>query len=114
MEELINEIANKRIRTNKESTILRLYSELGNFPSENITVNIRLNLISRVLNLNNLIYMNMRILAGSLLILHYQAVEELSLTRKNFDSIVNSHLKELSSFKIDLFRYLRNLIINEV
>jgi hypothetical protein len=114
MEELISEIANKRIRTNKESAILKLYSELGNFPSESITVNVRLNLISRVIDLNNLIYMNMRILAGTLLILHYQSIEKLELNRKNFDLIINSHLRELSSFKVDMFRYLRNLIINQV
>lgn len=119
MEELIEEIKSKRIRTKRESSIYSLYGELSVYSSDEVTSDTKLILISRVINLDKLIYLNMRILAAALVVLYILSLDNLRLNKDNFHSITNTYIKKyftgnFESIQIDIFRYIRHVLSNEI
>jgi hypothetical protein len=129
MEEILDEIKNKSIKTPKETTLLELYKQLGNYSSEEITKDMRIYLMSIVYNFDKLIYMNMKILAAALVMLQLlQLNNSTALNDKTFHKMFDIYIKKYfiptenlnvehinlyyQDIKLDIYRYIRNIQIN--
>lgn len=128
MEELLENIKNKPIKTPKELALVDLYKQLGNYSSEEITKDIRIYLMSIVYNFDKLLYMNMKVLSASLVMLQLLQLNNVQLTNKSFEKFFDIYIKKYfipteyleiehrnlyyQDIKVDIYRYIRNIQIN--
>lgn len=128
MEEILEDVKNKPIKTPKETTLLELYKQLGNYSSEEITKDMRIYLMSIVYNFDKLIYMNMKILAAALVMLQLLQLNSMQLNDKTFHKMFDMYIKKYfiptenlgvdhinlyyQDIKLDIYRYIRNVQIN--
>lgn len=129
MEELLENIKNKPIKTPKELVLVDLYKQLGNYSSEEITKDIRIYLMSIVYNFDKLLYMNMKVLSASLVMLQLLQINNVQLTNKSFEKFFDVYIKKYfipteyleiehrnlyyQDIKVDIYRYIRNIQINK-
>src|SRR5688572_27045831 len=94
MEEILEDIKNKPIRSPKETTILELYKQLGSYSSEEITTDTKVYLISTVYNFDKLVFMNMKILSAALVMLQLMQINGATMNEKNFHRFFELYIKK--------------------
>jgi len=118
----------KIYRTPQEIATSKLYSELGNYSSENITKELRAYIVSQYENMSQLSHMNMKVFAAAVVMKHIiemgsnkSSFAEM-ITYDNFHTTFKLYIQNkfipLSSMdkteyytklKIDILRYLRTI-----
>jgi hypothetical protein len=106
----------KVFRTPQEIAASKLYSELGNYTSENVTKDLRSYLVSQYEKMSQLAHMNMKILAAAIIIDHFNKNITPESFKNTFKIYVQNKFIPISSMdkeeyyyklKLDIFRYLR-------
>lgn len=129
MEDILSSLRDKPIKTTRESAIIELYKQLGNYSSDEVTKDTKLFLLSQVYNLPRIQFMNMKIMSAALVMLHSLRISNQQLTQNTFDKIFNTYIKKYFipveeqgvgekkyyyiDIKIDIFRYIRFIKLNQ-